>query len=128
MVDYQTRQELNALSKEVFGSSSRWQKLVNNGVAKLVTEEVTELVPGETDDAPSTERKVQIPVKLNGMLHSVVQHHTVESVRELMVELKQKRDEYLAARKKAQEEEQAKKQAEALAKQVHEDLAGSAGL
>lgn len=33
-MDRKTREELNALSKKVFGTTSKWQKLVNNGVAE----------------------------------------------------------------------------------------------
>lgn len=70
-----TREELNALSKKVFGSSSKWQKIVNQGVAQ----------PYERD------RKVMIP-KANGQLEEkvfterkfVVEHMTVEQVRAKM--------------------------------------------
>jgi hypothetical protein len=117
------RELLNNVSKEVFGSSSRWQKLVNNGVARVVTEEVTELVPNETDpEGEPTERKVQVPVKTgNGALQSTIKRYTVSEVLALMIELKQRRDAHLAKVKEAQEKA-------ALEKKLQEEVSGSAGL
>ena len=46
-MDYKTRKELNQLSKAVFGSTSKWQKFVNNGEAVPVTETVR-VLNGET--------------------------------------------------------------------------------
>ena len=121
------REELNSLSKDVFGASSRWQKLVNNGYAKLVTEEVTELVPGKTDEEEPTERKVQVPVKnANGTYRSTLTRYTVDSIKEHMVERKKQLDEIRAAIKKSQDEARAKKEQEQLALKVNEELSGSA--
>lgn len=121
------REELNALSKDVFGASSRWQKLVTDGVSELVTEEVTELVPGEKEGDEATTRQVQVPVKFgnNGNI-SRVKHYTVDSIREFMTARKKQLDEIRAAIKKQQEEARAKQEQEQLTKKVHEDLQGSA--
>lgn len=120
------REELNALSKEVFGASSRWQKLVNNGYGKLLTEEVTELVPGKTDEEESTERKTQVPLRrADGAMQSVQEYHTVESVKAFMLERKAQIDAFRAQLKKMQEEQQAKKDKEALLQKVHDELHGS---
>lgn len=78
-MDRNTREELNSLSKEVFGSSSRWQKFVNKGVSE----------PFERD------REVMIP-KANGQFvkktftdkKSIVRRYSVEEVRKLMVDIK----------------------------------------
>lgn len=130
MVDYKTRQELNTLSKELFGSSSRWQKLVNKGFAQLVTEEVNEIKPAASEDDKSTDEertvKVKVPTKrADGALQSTTVRHTVESVMELMLKLKVQRDEYLEKVRLAKEEQKAKQEAEALAKRVHEEISGS---
>lgn len=75
---YKERQELNQLSKEVFGTSSKWQKLVNNGFA---------------EDA-STSKDVMIP-KANGKVvkktfvdrKSVTKRYTVEEIRKIMTDV-----------------------------------------
>lgn len=78
-----TREELNEMSKKVFGTSSRWQKIVNNGIAE----------PYERD------RKVMVP-RANGTLvekvfvdkKSVVKHYTVDEVRKLMQDILESRN------------------------------------
>lgn len=121
------RDELNALSKEVFAASSRWQKLVNKGYPKLLTEEVTELVPGEKEGDEATERKVRIPLKRHdGAMQSTTEYHTVESVKSFMIERKAMIDGFKAQLKKQQEDAQAKKEQEALELKVHNELQGSA--
>src|SRR5579859_7420625 len=121
-VSRQVKEELNALSKEVFGSTSRWQKLINNGHPELITEEVTEFVPGPTDDDPGMERKVQVPVKNpNGTYRSTLKRYTVESVREYMLERKKQLDEIKARIKQHQEEQKAKQELENRKKQLQEE-------
>jgi hypothetical protein len=121
------REELNALSKEVFGASSRWQKLVTNGYSELVTQQVIEEVPAEkAGDAPTT-REVTAPLlRADGARQSVTKYHTVESIRAYMVERKAKIEEIRAAIKKQQEEARAKKAQEELALKVHNELQGAA--
>lgn len=121
------RDELNALSKDVFGASSRWQKLVNKGYAELKTTEVTELVPGKTDEEEATERKVMVPLKTDfGAHQSTHLHHTVESVRAFMVERKKQLDEIRAEIKRRQDEARAQREKEQLVQKVHTELQGSA--
>lgn len=123
----QEREELNALSKEVFGVSSKWQKLVNKGYSKLITEETTEYVPGATDNDEGTTRKVQVPVKRKDGAHqSTTQHHTLASVRQYMLERKEMLEKIRAEMKRQQDEKKAKEEQERLAKKVHEELQGSA--
>ena len=107
----QTREELNALSQEVFGASSRWQKLLNKGYSKLVTVEVLETVPSEKEGEEPQTVKVTRPVLLNGVPQSTQERHTEESIREAMLDLKQKRDEYLATVKRLKEEKEARQAA-----------------
>lgn len=121
------RDELNALSKDVYGASSRWQKLIKLGYAKLVTEETTELVPGKDETEEATTRKVQVPVLTSyGAKQSQMTYHTVDSIRTEMLERKVKLDEYRAVIKKMQDEARAKKEQEKLASTVHEELSGTA--
>src|SRR5581483_7928079 len=123
----EVKEELNALSKEVFGSTSCWQKLISNGHSELITEEVTEFVPGPTDDDPGSERKVNVPVKTpRGTYRSTIKRYTVESVCEYMLERKKQLDEIKARIKQHQEEQRAKQEHEKQKQLLHEELAGSA--
>lgn len=129
MVDRKTRLELDALSKDVFGASSRWQKLINKGYTELVTKEVTETVPAEKEgDAPTT-KQVQVPVLTEfGAKQSVVKYHTVESVREFLLKQKATLDQIRDMMKQQHEEALAKKATEENAKKLNEEFSGSASL
>jgi len=79
---YQERKELDQLSKECFGASSRWQKIVNNGVAETYERDREVLVPranGEIVKKVFTDQK------------AVIKHYSVEEVRKLMTDLLEKR-------------------------------------
>lgn len=126
-MDYKTRQELKKLSLEVFGSSSRWQKIMNNGTPRVVTETVAEVVPGTNPGDPDTVRQVEVPVKYDGKGGVYeVQRHTETSVRELMLGMKKKQEELREQIFKAQMEQMAKRAQEELEKKVQNDSAGSA--
>lgn len=116
----------DALSKELFGASSRWVKLVKNGRYEQVTEEVTEYVPGEKEEDEGITRKVQVPVKKNGMSLSTLHRFTVDEVESYMLRLKAQLEAFkeMIAKQKA-EQEKAKAQAELTAK-VQDQVAGSA--
>lgn len=80
-MDRKTRDELNQLSRECFGSSSRWQKVMDKGVAE----------PFERD------REVMVPTK-NGIekktftdKKSVVKHYSLKEVRQLMQDILESR-------------------------------------
>lgn len=117
------REQLKALSKELFGSPSRYQKLYQYDQVK--THKIKESVPG-VDGAPDTEVEKEVPLLYNGSKQSVRKYRTTEEVLQLMLDFKVKRDEYMAQVKKAQEEQKAKEEADKLAKKVQEDLGGSA--
>lgn len=75
------KDQLNKLSKEVFGTSSRWKKIVDNGVAE----------PHERD------REVMVPTK-NGLekkiftdKKSIVKRYTPEEIYKLMLDILEKR-------------------------------------
>jgi hypothetical protein len=83
------RLELNALSKEVFGVSTRWSKLVNKGYSELVTEEKEETIPPAKEGDEPTKKTVRVPILTKfGAKQSVTKYHTVESIRETMTGLK----------------------------------------
>jgi hypothetical protein len=69
-----TREELNALSKEVFGTSSRWQKIVSNGVSEPFQKDREVMVPqgGRIVKKTFTDNK------------SVLRRYSVAEVTELM--------------------------------------------
>lgn len=120
------REELKALSLEVFGSSSRYQKLMNNGYSELVTEEIDEIVPG-VDGAEDTVKKVKIPVKReDGALQYVTKYHTAESVKEYMLDLKKKQEEFKALMEKALAEQKARQEEQKAANAVQDQAGGSA--
>ncbi len=125
-LDSDTKAKLNALSKELFGATSRWTKMVKTGRFEQVTEEVTEYVPGEKEEDEGTTRKVQVPIKVNGMAISRRKRFTVDEVESYMLKLKAQLDAFKAIieqQKKAQEA--AKAQAE-LDQKVQETVSGSA--
>lgn len=118
------REFLKTLSKEVFGAASRWQKLVERGYEDLVTEETTEYVPNDKDaDAEGTTRQVNVPVLKNGMKQSVIKRHTVDSIREYMVERKAMIDKIKALMEEQRKAQLAKEQA---SEKVQGEGAGSA--
>lgn len=105
------RNLLNQLSKDVFGSSSRWQKFIEKGVKQVVTEEKEETIPAE-EGKEATTRKISVP-KLNdkGQTVTHIIHHTPESILEIMMEFKKQKDAWVkqmeeiqATNKKLQEE------------------------
>lgn len=74
----EVREQLNKLSKEVFGTSSRWQKIVNNGVAE----------PHERN------REVTVPDTRGGFKtktftdkKNIIRHYTAEETVKLMMDI-----------------------------------------
>jgi hypothetical protein len=137
-VERELREELNTLSKEIFGVSSKWQKLMK-GMRIKATKTVEEVVPGEEvtvkhadgtetkEMTPATTRTVQVPLLTeHGAEYSVVEYKTAEEVLEQLKDMKVQLDNFRAQMKAQQEEQAAKKaQADAEAK-VKEAAVGSA--
>ena len=101
--------ELNELSKEVFGSKSRWRKLVDRGSAEVVMEDTTRL------HADGSKETVQTPVMHVGANGGEVQQqqlvrYTPESIKEKMLFMKKQRDEMFATLLKQQEDQKAAKE------------------
>lgn len=117
------RETLKALSKEIFGSPSRYQKLYEYDQVK--THKIKETVPGE-NGAPDTEVEKEVPLLFNGSKQSVRKYRTTEEVLKLMLDFKGKRDEYLAKVKADQEEAKAKKAEQELQQKIQNELGGSA--
>ena len=120
------REELKALSKEVFGASSKWQKLMEYD--HVLTRKIKETVPGENGE-PDKEVEREVPVFAPGttkVKQSVRKYRSIEEVLELLKGFKAKREEFIAQMKKQQEEAKAKREADAQAAKVQEQLGGSA--
>lgn len=117
------REELKALSKEVFGVSSKYQRFLD-GVQQVVTEEIEEEVPGD-DGAEPTTRKVTVPKIRDGKKSMVLKKYTVEETKELLLKFKAQRDQLIADHQAKQAEDKAKAEAAALQKKVQDELAGS---
>jgi len=126
-VDVKTRKELSALSLEVFGSSSRWQKLITKGYEEVETHMVTETVPGEKEGDPETTVENRVPVTLgNNSYKQTTKYQTLETVKEYLLEQKARLDEIRAKIKQMQEEAAAKKKAQEEALAALSDAQGSA--
>jgi len=86
-MDRQTREELNSLSKEAFGSSSRWQKLVNNGFAEPHEREREVMVP----------RNGSVIKKVFKDRKSILKRYSVDEIRKVMTEILEARKAAAAA-------------------------------
>lgn len=117
------REEMKALSLEIFGKTSRYSKLFVYD--DVLTHEVDEVVPGE-NGAEDTTKKVRVPLLFNGSKQSRRKYRNVEEVIQLLRDFKGKRDEFLAQMKAQQAEAAAKKEADLAAKKLQEELGGSA--
>lgn len=125
-LEREVRDQLKALSKEIFGSQSKYQKLLDKGSTELLTKTVVETVPGENGQ-PDTQKEVKVPVLTQDGVKQFVQvYYTPESLLEKMVEIKNVRDKFMADMKAQQEEAEAKKAAEEKLKDLQAELAGSA--
>ncbi len=78
-MDRKTTEELNELSKKVFGASSRWRKLVENGVQQPMERDKEVMVP--TRDGRNVEMKTFTEKK------TVLKRYTVDEIRDLMKRL-----------------------------------------
>lgn len=119
------REKLKLLSSEVFGSSSKWQKLYK--FDETLKHTITETIPG-IDGAEDTTKEVEVPLYVEGtkVKQMVRKYRTTEEVEALLVTFKAKRDEYIANMKKAQADALAKRQADEAAKKLQSDFGGSA--
>ncbi len=129
-IEKELQDQLKALSKEIFGSQSKYQKFLKNGTLELITRKQTETVPGENGEADTT-KEVDVPVlTANGTKQFKQVYYTPESLLEKLQKMKVIRDEFLAQMKKQQDEQaaaaKAKKDEEDRLQKIKEDLTGSA--
>lgn len=119
------RDQMKALSQEIFGASSKWQKLYKYDAALTLTK--TETVPG-VDGAPDTTKEVEVPLYVEGTKVKQFErkYRTTQEVLDLLLSFKAKRDEYLANMKKLQAEALAKRKADEERKKLEQELSGSA--
>lgn len=125
-ITYQERKELDAISKEIFGSSSRWKKFLDKGMPELVTHKVTRT---ETVNGTETTKEVEEPLLVPGttkVRQYTQKYFTLETLTAWMKDLKQKRDEFIAKMKKEEEERKAKEEEKKRLEAAQEELGGSA--
>lgn len=125
MISRELKEELKLLSKEVLGSSSKYEKILSKGHFEPLTEEVTEYVPGDTDEDEGVVRQVKIPVNKNGMPVSVYKKITPEELKVMLLDIKGRRDAFTAQVKQLQEEAKAKKEKEEHLQKVSRELTRS---
>jgi uncharacterized small protein (DUF1192 family) len=88
MYSRETAEELNKLSMEVFGSKTKWRKMVEKGVAELVEENTTKLT--YVDGKEKTET-IKTPVlHKDQMTQYTLKRYTVPEVREFMLLVKER--------------------------------------
>lgn len=130
--------ELEALSLEVFRSTSRYKTILKEGVVEAVTVEATEYVPAVLDadgkevKAEET-RTVQVPEKYRSPKRGLTTinqlktvKHNYDSVKVLMLERKQQLDAFKAMMAKMEADKKATAEQEQLKKQVQRAVGGSA--
>jgi hypothetical protein len=109
------REELKALSTEIFGVPSRYRKLYEG--MELITHKVAEVVPGE-NGAPDETKLVEVPELKNGVKQYRSKYRTTEEVLALLREFKAKRDAFLAEMEKTKAAERVKKETEEALKNI----------
>ena len=116
---------MNSLSKEVFGSATRWRKLRDQGVLEVKTHTIVELVPGE-DGSEAVPKETKVPDTVNGRPVKVRRYYSEQELFDLMTERKQQFEEAVAKFQAEQKAQAEAKDAEKLQKQVHNAAVGSA--
>ena len=121
------KEELEALSKEVFNSTSRYATLLRDGEVVPETYTATEYVPDE-NGGEGTTRVVQVPVLVHNSKSPVLKvvRHTYTTVKALMVEIKDKQDRFRAMMKKMEDDKTAALYQLQLKQDVQKALGGSA--
>lgn len=117
------RDEMKALSLEIFGKTSRYSKMFVYD--DVLATEVDETIPGSNGE-PDTTKKVRVPILFNGSKQSRRKYRNVEEVIGLLYAFKAKRDGFLAQMKAQQAQDAAAKEAELAATKLQQELGGSA--
>lgn len=121
MYNRKTINELNALSKQVFGSTSKWKKMIEMGVTEPLLEDTKHL----TIDKDGKEQTQMIKTNVLHKDHiplSRLKHYTVESVREFMLTILDRRKQVEDTINRLE----AQKKTDAATKYVQETASGTA--
>lgn len=113
-VELVKREELDALSLEVYGAKSRWIKLTTKGRQETRTVEITELVPRADDSGESDPLKSRVPVFADKAEKSRIfdlKRYSLEEVETQMRNLKAQQDAVKALIAKMQADARAQKEA-----------------
>jgi hypothetical protein len=122
------RKKLDALSKEIFGVSSRWQRLLRDGQEQLLTRKTVETIPGVDGKEPTTQ-EIDAPVLTEyGAKQFYLKQYTIEEVETLLLGYKKQLDDFKEARQKQLEEQAAQKAKEEAIKKVKDAAQGSAAV
>jgi hypothetical protein len=114
-------EELNKLSIAVFGTKSKWKKMIDLGVMEPVLEDTKRLVMKDGKEETQTIKTQKVDD--NGIAISAMHHYTPETVKEFMLTVLYRRQQAEQAIKKLQEEQKAK---EDLKNAVAEAASGTA--
>lgn len=116
--------EMNALSKAVFGSSSKWRKMVEKGVHELIEEDTTKLTIKDGKEEKENVKTAKMHVGSNGgELHQyTLKHYTVEEAKEFLLTVLDRRTQLQEAIKRLEEQ---KKAQEDLKQAVGEAISGT---
>src|SRR5579863_2840512 len=91
---YQERHALNALSKECFGTASRWKKLIDYGTAEEYERDREVMLPRNGEFVKKVFKDKKFVVKhysLEEVKKFVVKHYSLEEVKKLMEDILEKR-------------------------------------
>ena len=119
------REEFKVLSKELLGSSSRWQKLLDSGQTVITTKTVIQNIPA-TETTEETTKEVEVMDLLNGTRQWHKVWHTPETLKDYLLDLKSKRDAFLEKKRLQEEEAKNEKEAAEQIEKLQEVAGGSA--
>lgn len=117
----QQREELKDLSTEIFGVSSKYQKLFEYD--EYVGIKQIQLIKKE--DGSTEEKEVTVPKTLNGSKIKVRKYRTYEEVLSMLKEYKTQKETAIKAFEKQQEEEKKQKETETQLNSIQEEAGGT---
>jgi hypothetical protein len=121
MYDRETVTELNALSKEIFGSSSKWRKMVDKGVPHLIEEDIKKM---SLEDGKEVTEMVKTPILYTGPSGEAEFHqyylkrYSIPEVKEFLLTAKDRQDQVRAMIKRIEEQQRAQAAAKAEAEKA----------
>jgi hypothetical protein len=124
MYSRETINELNQLSKEIFGASSKWRKMVESGVLEPVMEDIKKVNPDGTFEMTKIQA-MHTSTKGGEVPKSRIVRYTPETIKAYMVERKAQKEQFIAALAKMEQDKRAANAAEAAKKAALEHASGS---